>query len=276
VLAQTASDDARAVDGHAPIRGSAQTGDSLPAPFSQVEWGVDRATLLTGAQARAADQLAEIGASPSYAARLPWIAERVAFLAPFEFLVVSCYGRAPETRDRLLALYRDDPRRALHEIAEIWPSPRAELQIQVPAYYDLDADQIFVNTARVAPEMAPRVVVHEMWHALADLRPGQLPDGTPARSSGFWTQVKIDGGRSWRPLDERLDDGVPTFLMNEALAVTMEVDATGLQHQGLYPELTAAIDALQRLIDVEGRDEVLRLYLASRSDQLKLVARAAA
>ena len=241
----------------------------LPAPFSSQPWASDSGRLLWEARESVSAELEGVGAADCFAARLPTIAERTALLTPFEFLVVGYYKYDQARRDTLLQVYRSDPRQALREIGEIWPSPRAEMLVTTPAFFDLDADQIFINTAVVTEDQAPNVLAHEFWHALATVRLDQRADGGLTRTSGFWTEVRQAEGQVWRPLDEKIEQGVSTYLMNEAVAIEMEVAATGREHRSLRPDLRQALDALHRLFSTNGRDEVIQLYLDSRSSELR-------
>jgi len=63
--------------------------------------------------------------------------------------------------------------------------------------------------------------------------------------------------------------------MNEAVAIEMEVAATGLPHPGMRSDLTEAVDTLHDLFALAGRERVLRLYLASCSAEPKDLARQA-
>src|SRR5207249_8044696 len=158
---------------------------SLSRPFQAAAWPVDHAALLADAQRRAADELAQSDAPACYAAMLPSIASRVAFLSPFEFLVVGYYDHDPATRDALLRLYRDDPQQAERRLSGIWPSPRAEMLVRTRAFFDLDTNQVYLNTGAVEPELATNVLVHEFWHALANVRLSRAADGTLSRTTGF-------------------------------------------------------------------------------------------
>ena len=249
---------------------------SLPRPFQTQPWAADAAQLLANAQQQAAAELDAAGAPSCYAALLPGIAARTGFLSPYEFLVVGYYEHDWDTRDGLLRLYRDDPQQAVRRLADIWPSPRAELLIHTPAFFDLDTNQGYVNRGAVTPDQAPNVVVHEFWHALANVQLSSRPDGTTSRTTGFWTEVRPAEGRAWRPVDEQVEGGVPTYLMNEAVAIEMEVGATGREHPQMRPDLLEAMSTLHELFEVAGRSRVLQLYLESRSDELKGIAHQAA
>lgn len=244
----------------------------LPAPFNARPWDTDRDELLAEAQDRVARQLASIDAPDCFAAKLPDIATRTALLSPLEFLIVSLYDD-PGIRATLLQTYRSDPHEAYRQLLPVWPSPRAELALQSRAFYDIDANQIFVNTRAVPPAVALNVVVHEFWHALANVRYEELPDGTRRRVTGFWMEELPPGGRVWHQIDERLAGGVPTYLLNEAVAVEMEVAATGREPPDQRPDLSEARETLRALFRAAGRERVLELYLESRRDELQELSR---
>jgi hypothetical protein len=241
----------------------------LPPPFDSQPWSIDRTGLLREARECVAAELEAIDAPGCFAAQLPSIAERTALLSPFEFLVVGYYKYDLSRRDELLQAYRSDPRQALRQLTEIWPSPRAEMLVTTPAFFDLDADQVFVNTAVVTEDRALNVLAHEFWHALATVRLDQWTDGSQTRTTGFWTEVRPAGGQVWRALEEKTENGVSTYLMNEAVAIEMEVTATGRQHNSLRSDLRQALDTLHELFDAVGSQKVLQLYLESRSSELK-------
>lgn len=248
---------------------------SLPIPFRTEPWAFDPEELLAISQGKAAEALDGLGAPRCYSAQLPNIAGRVAFLAPFEYLVVGYYDRDWATRDALLRLYREDPHGAVRRVSGIWPSPRAEMLVRAPAFFDLDMNQIYVNPAAVSANYAVNVLVHEFWHALADIRLARAADGAMTRTTGFWSEIRSPGSHGWRPVDDEIEGGVPTYLMNEAVAIEMEVVATGKQHATMRPDLAEAVEALRELFAQSGRSWVLRLYLESRSDELKALARQA-
>jgi hypothetical protein len=262
----------------APITAAPQDDrtSSLPQPFQTVPSSFERPRLLADAQQQAASALKAAGAPSCYSSRLPSVASRTAFLSAFEFLVVGYYDHEWTTRDALLQLYREDPQQAIRRLSPIWPSGRAEMLLKTPAFFDVDMNQVYVNLSALRPDQAPNVLIHEFWHALADVRVSHQPDGAISRTTGFWTEVRPAGGRVWRPVDEQLEGGVPTYLMNEAMAIEMEVAATGQQHPNMHPGLVEAVHTLHDLFEVAGRSRVLQLYLESRSDELKLIARQAA
>lgn len=98
------------------------------------------------------------------------------------------------------------------------------------------------------------MLAHEFWHALPDLQFGTRADGCATRTTGFWTEALPGDGRPWCPVEESLDFGVPTYLMNEAVAIEMEIAATGQDHPGMRPDLIKASNALHQLFGVAGRD----------------------
>jgi hypothetical protein len=244
----------------------------LPRPFQPQARSIDQDRLLADTQRLVVGQLEAIGAPPCYAELVPTVAARTAFLSPFEFLVVAQYDQDSARRDSLLRLYREDPREALRAISSVWPSNRAELMISTPGFFDVEANQVFVNLGALDQEQALDVLVHEFWHALTDVRLETLPDGSDVRTTGFWTERRAADERVWLPLEEQLAGGISTYLMNEAVAIEMEITATGRDHFGLRPDLVKARTALHHLFETGGRERVLRLYLESRSEQLKELA----
>lgn len=245
---------------------------ALPNIFQPKPGSIDQGRLLAEAQRLVTAQLAAIGAAGCYRDLVPTVAERTVFLSPFEFLVVSEYDRDWNTRDTLLRLYRDDPRQALREITSFWPSSRAELLIRSPGFFDPDANQVILNLGELSPDQALNVMVHEFWHALAAFRLERQPDGTLVRTSGFFAERRPAGSRAWQPVDEQIPGGIPTYLMNEAAAIEMETTATGRDHAGMRPDLARAVAVLRALFDRSGRARVMQLYLASRDDELKVLA----
>lgn len=247
--------------------------DSLPIPFRTAPSALEPQELLAVSQSKAAEALEGLGAPRCYTELLPAIAARTAFLSPFEYLVVGYYDRDATTRDALLKLYRDDPQEAVRRVASVWPSPRAEMVVRTLAFFDLDTDQIYVNATALEADIAANVLIHEFWHALADVRLARTSEGAVTRTTGFWSEIRPPGSHGWRPVDEEIEPGVPTYLMNEALAIEMEVSATGRQHATMRPDIVQASEALQELFERSGRGRVIRLYLESRSEELKALAR---
>ena len=236
-------------------------------PFALSTRPLDRAGLLREASAVVARQVREVGAPAEYARRVGPIAERVAFQAPFEFLVTSYYEREPERRDALLALYARDPRQAIRELGPAFPSPRAEMTLATFAYYDVGADRIRVNLGRVPEHEATRVLVHEFWHALPVPRTWDGGNGATFRTSGFWTQQRRMGGVTWDPIDDT--NGLPCspYLLNEAMATHMEVRYAGpLRFK--RPDLETADAFLTRLTEAAGPADVMRAYLDSQPAEL--------
>ena len=242
---------------------------SLPGVFQPRARSIDQERLLTQTQRLVLQGLAEIDAPDCYAALVPTIAERTVFLSPFEFLIVSRYDNDWNTRDSILRLYRDDPRQAMREITSFWPSNQAELLIRSPGFFDPDANQVMLNLGELTEDRALNVMVHEFWHALTDIHVERQADGTLLRTSGFLTEQQPVGGQGWQPVNERIAGGIPTYLMNEAAAIEMEVAATGHDHLGMRSDLAAATATLHHLFDVSGREHVMQLYLESRSGELK-------
>ena len=264
-------DTRRSVDGVA-TRTSLTGGQPAPdieptSPFAPSPRPLDRAGLLREASTVVARQVREVGAPAEYARRVGSIAERVAFQAPFEFLVTSYYEREPERRDALLALYARDPRQAIRELGPAFPSPRAEMTLATFAYYDVSADRIRVNLGRVPEQEAARVLVHEFWHALPVPRTWNEGNGATFRTSGFWTQQRRMGGTTWDPVDDT--NGLPCspYLLNEAMATRMEVGYAGpLRFK--RPDLETADAFLARLTDAAGTADVMHAYLESLPTEL--------
>lgn len=211
-------------------------------------------------------QLAEVDAAACYHERLPHVAARTVFLSPVEYLIVGHHSRDPERRRELLALYAADPEAAVRALTPFWPSSSAEMLLSTRAFFDLDLQQVVVNRgATRADELVP-VLVHELWHALANMRHVREADGQLYRISGFYRQVR-QGSYGWRPVDEYVDQQVPTFLLNEALAMEMEREATG-HEPPQRPDIRSALGELHELFDVLGREQVIYAYLESAPERL--------
>ncbi|MDP8922377.1 MAG: hypothetical protein M3O34_05810, partial [Chloroflexota bacterium] len=240
-------------------------------PFAMPERELDRGRLLGEVRAVVAQQVQEAGAPAGYARRIGPIAERVDFQAPFEFLVVSYFEREPDRRDALLALHARDPRQAIRELGPAFPSPRGEMILSTFAYYDVSADRIRVNIARLPANEAARVLVHEFWHALPDLRSWNGGDGTAYRATGFLTQRRQPGLAVWEPFEEK--NGVPysAYLLNEAMATRMEVRYAGPTRFD-RPDLVGVDSFLNRLSEAAGSGEVMRAYLESQPGELSELA----
>ena len=240
-------------------------------PFAVSPRSLDRTGLLREVSTVVARQVQEVGAPAEYARRVGPIAERVDFQAPFEVLVTAYFEREPARRDALLALYARDPRQAIRELGPAFPSPRAEMLLATFAYYDVNADRIRVNLGRVPEHEASRVLVHEFWHALPDLRTWDGANGSTFRTTGFWTQRQRPGGAAWDPVDEA--GGLPAspYLLNEAMATRMEIRYAGPLRFG-RPDLEAADGFLSRLTEATGNARVMHAYLGSQPAELRKLA----
>ena len=239
----------------------------LPTPFALPARELDRAGVLREVTSVVSRQAREVGAPTTYAARVGPIAERVDFLHPFQFLVTSYFERDPARRDALLAAYAREPAAAIRELGPAFPSPRAEMILNTLAYYDVSADRIRVNLGRITPDDAARVLVHEFWHALPDLRTWKGEDGATLRTTGFWTQRLTSEQGIWQPLDDT--DGLPhpAYLLNEAMATQMEVRYAG-PTKFKRPDLDGANGYLARLSETAGSADVMEAYLRSRPGEL--------
>ena len=250
------------------VTGAVRAADIEPAsPFAPSPRPLDRVGLLREVSAVVARQVQEVGAPAEFARRAGPVAERVDFQAPYEFLVTSYFEREPEHRDALLALYARDPRQAIRELGQAFPSPRAEMILATFAYYDVGADRIRVNLGRVPEHDAARVLVHEFWHALPVSRTWDGGNGATYRATGFWTQQRRAGGTVWESVDDA--NGLPcsTYLLNEALATRMEVRYAGpLRFK--RPDLETAETFLARLTDAAGSADVMHAYLGSQPGEL--------
>lgn len=236
-------------------------------PFAPSSRPLDRGGLLREVSAVVSRQVQEVGAPDEYARRIGPIAERVDFQAPFEFLVTSYFEREPARRDALLGLYAREPRQAIRELGPAFPSPRAEMILSTFAYYDVNADRIRVNLGRVPEHEAARVLVHEFWHALPDLRTWDAGNGAFLRATGFWTQRRRPDVAIWDPVDETHGLPVSPYLLNEAIATRMEVSYAGpLRFK--RPDLEPADSFLTRLTAAAGTADVMHAYLGSQPVEL--------
>ena len=235
----------------------------LSEPFKYVPAEVDRAALLKDVVDVVRGQAAEGDADPCYLEKPARIATRVDFLSPYEFLVVSIFDREPERRDALLDQYAKDPRGAIKALGEAFPSTRAQATMTAFAYYDVNADRIRVNAARVPPDQLRRVLVHEFWHAMPHARTWTEPDGRTLRASGFWLQEQRAGPRIWVPVEDRRGLPYASYLLDEAMAMLMETRYAG-PSQFARPDLLEVERFLGRLIGVAGNSTVVHQYLDSR------------
>jgi hypothetical protein len=244
----------------------------LPPTFAPPARPLDRTAALAEARAVVARQAGEVGASPAHVARVAAVAERTSFQDPYEFLVTSYFERDPDRRDALLALYARDPRAAVRELGPAFPSPRAEMILATLAYYDIEADRVRVNLGRVTETDATRVLVHELWHALPDVRTWRDGAGLTHRATGFWSQARRPGAATWEAEDDPRGLPYAPYLLNEALAARMEAAHAG-PPPFTRPDLEAASGFLARLIEAAGPQEVMRTYLASDPAALRELAR---
>ena len=245
----------------------AEVAAGLTEPFKFVPPEIDRAAVLAEVADVVRAQAAEGVGDPCYLAKPARIAGRVDFLSPFEFLVVTIFDQEPERRDALLDQYVSDPRGAVKELGEAFPSPRAQATMTALAYYDVNSGRIRVNLARVPPAQLRRVLVHEFWHAMPRARTWTEPDGRTLRASGFWLQEQRVGRRLWIPVEDRRGLPYASYLLDEAMATLME-----MRYAGPSPytraDLLEVTQFLGRLMGVAGSEAVLRQYLESRPYEL--------
>jgi hypothetical protein len=245
---------------------------ALPGPLAARAAPADLDGIIQQATSLVREQLGRIDAAPCFTAQLSSIADRIVLLSPTEFLIAGHFGREPARRAELLALYRDDPAASVRQLAPFWPSSSAEMLLSSRAFYDLDLRQIVVNTAATKQDTLLTVLVHEHWHALANVRQERDQDGQLYRVSGFYREARIAEG-GWRPIEEYVDGRVPTFLLNEVVAMEMEREATG-QQPPARDDIRRAFEELYGLFDALGQQQLLELYLTSTPEVLPL-ARAA-
>lgn len=239
----------------------------LSDPFKYVPVQIDQPALLAEVAQVVRAQAAEGAADPCYHEKPARIAARVDFLSPFEFLVYSMFDQEPAKRDALLDQYGSDPRGAIKQLGEAFPSTRAQATLAAFAYYDVTSDRIRVNAAKVPPEHLRRVLVHEFWHAMPRMRTWTEPDGRTLRASGFWLQEQRAGRRLWVPVEDRRGLPYASYLLDEAMATLMETRYAG-PSQFSRRELEDVQRFLDRLIGVAGSGAVLREYLESRPYEL--------
>ena len=239
----------------------------LSEPFKYVPAQIDRAAVLADVVAVVRAQAAEGVADPCYLEKPARIASRVDFLSPFEFLVVTIFDQEPEKRDALLDQYVGDPRGAIKQLGEAFPSTRAQATMAAFAYYDVNSDRVRVNMARVPPEQLRRVLVHEFWHAMPRARTWTEPDGRTLRASGFWLQEQRHGRRVWVPVEDRRGLPYASYLLDEAMATLMEMKYAGPSPYA-RTDLLEVTGFLGRLMGVAGSEAVFRQYLESRPYEL--------
>jgi hypothetical protein len=141
------------------------------------------------------------------------------------------------------------------------------------AYYDLDADRIFVNVAQVPQAELRRVLVHESWHAMPRLSTWTDQSGTPLRASGFWSQEHRAGPRAWLPVEDRGDLPYEPYLLNEGMATLMETRYAG-PSRFAQKDVVQVQQFLAHLMEVAGPRDVMRSYLESKPDGLVAVVNA--
>lgn len=251
----------------------AEIAADLGEPFKYVPTSTDRAALLAEVAEVVRAQAASASADPCYLDKPARIAGRVDFLSPFEFLVVTIFDQDPERRDTLLDQYARDPRGAIKQLGEAFPSTRAQATMAAFAYYDLNSDRIRVNAARVPPEDLRRVLVHEFWHAMPRARTWTEPDGRTLRASGFWLQEQRNGPRLWIPVEDRRGLPYASYLLDEAMATLMETRYAG-PSRFARGDLLEVQRFLGKMMDLVGSPAVLRPFLESRPYELGALAEA--
>jgi hypothetical protein len=214
-----------------------------------------------------------LGVDGCYLGKPDRIAERVAFLSPFEFLVVTTFDSDPARRDALLDQYAVDPAGAIKGLGEAYPSPRSEATLASYAYYDINSDRIRVNAARVPADQLRRVLVHEFWHAMPHARTWTEQGGRTIRASGFWLQEQREGRRTWVPVEDRQGLPYASYVLDEAMATYMENQYAGPQPYA-RAEVGEAQQFLGRLIGVAGSGAVLGAFLDSQPYELGHLAEA--
>jgi hypothetical protein len=242
--------------------------EGLPRPFAFQPWRDDPRKLLGRTAEAVVAQADASGVDACFRSKPASIVERVDLLSPFEFLAIASTGADREERDALLAAYERDPREAIRRLGPLYPSPKGEMLLATLAYYDVDADRIRVNLGMVGQDLAPRVLVHEFWHAMPDARAWDGAGGEAFRATGFWTHERKPGTRTWVPLDDANGLPFPPYLLDEAMATAMETRFAGPPPRP-RPDLDAAQRFLDRLMAVAGQADVMRAYLDSRPADLK-------
>lgn len=253
----------------APVSNAAD----LPAPFGYQPGSVDRAAVLRDVADVVKQQATGLGVDACYQQKAPAIAQRIDFLSPAEFLIVSLYGQDIPRRNALLDRYASDPKGAIGELAQVAPTPRAQMILATYAFYDIDSDRIFVNAAQVPPAELRRVLVHESWHAMPRLNSWTDQAGTPFRASGFWSQEHGAGSRAWLPVEDRGDLPYEAYLLNEGMATLMETRYAG-PSRFAQKDVVQVQQFLAHLLDVAGPRDVMRSYLESKPDALVAIVNA--
>jgi len=247
-----------------PIAPAALAAD-LPQPFGYQPAGLDQAAVLREVADVVQRQAEDVGADPCFQQKASAIAQRIDFLSPFEFLVMSYYEQDPARRDALLDRYATDPHGAIADVAQIAPTPRAQMLMATYAYYSVESDHILVNVARVPPSELRRVLVHESWHSMPRTRTWTDTGGVGTRVSGFWTQERRAATRVWVPTEDRDELPFEPYLLNEGMATLMEVRYAG-PSRFAQKDVEEVRMFLEHVMAVSGSDDVIRTYLDSQPD----------
>jgi hypothetical protein len=249
----------------------AEVAADLGEPFKYAAEVSDQQAVLADVVDVVRKQAAELGTEACYQEKPDRIAERVDFLSPFEFLVVTMFDQDPARRDALLDQYVVDPRGAIGALDDAYPSTRAQATMATYAYFDTASGHIRVNAAKVPPSEVRRVLVHEFWHAMPLARTWTEADGRTLRASGFWLQEQRAGRRAWVPVEDRQGLPYASYLLDEAMATLMETRYAG-PSRFIRPDIDEVQQFLGRLMGVAGDDEVIRDYLQSQPYQLGALA----
>ncbi|MCC7371694.1 MAG: hypothetical protein IT306_24970 [Chloroflexi bacterium] len=245
----------------------------LPAPFAYRPNETEQAAALAEATTVVTKQAAELGLDGCYREKPREIAGRVDLLSPFEFLVYSTFDADLQKRDALLEQYRTDPRGAIKNLGDAFPSTRAQAALASYAYYDVSSDRIRVNAEHVPSAELRRVLVHEFWHAMPKARRWSEGEGRLLRASGFWLQEQPAGRRIWLPVEDRRGLPYASYLLDEAMATLMETRYAGPSKHA-RPDLLEVQGYLDKLMSVAGRDDVLDAYLGSEPEALAALTQA--
>jgi hypothetical protein len=237
----------------------------LPQPFGYHPADLDQAAVSREVADVVKRQAEDVGADPCFQQKAQAVAQRIAFLSPFEFLVMSYYEQDPVRRDTLLDRYATDPQGAIAEVAQIAPMPRAQMLMATYAYYSVESDRVLVNVAQVPPSELRRVLVHESWHAMPRTRTWTDVGGVGTRVSGFWTQERRAATRVWVPTEDRDELPFEPYLLNEAMATLMETRYAG-PSRFVQKDVEEVRVFLEHLMAVSGPEDVMRTYLDSQPD----------
>jgi len=253
----------------APASASAGLSD----PFAYNPDAIDRQAVLGEVVQVVSEQAADLGVDACYREKPALIATRVDFLSPFEFVTVSLFDQDPARRDALLDQYASDPHGAIKALGDAYPSTRAQAVMATYAYYDLESGRLRVNAAKVPPADVRRVLVHEFWHAMPLARTWTAADGRTLRASGFWLQERSASRRTWVPLEDQHGLPYASYLLDEAMATTMENRYAG-PSKFPRPELEEVQGFLGRLMGVAGTSAVMGDYLHSQPYDIGALAEA--